>query len=576
MSIYLGIHEGHQDPSAALIHDGRVVAFVEEERLLRQKHAAGRYPERAVLWCLEKADIGPQDVDGIAVAWDTGAFDSGRIGEHYARMRQEWDVDAATRSWQDAKLRTFSGDGQRARHARAWRRAFGGLPLPAVHGVPHHRAHALQAALQSPYNSSVVVTLDGSGDCECSMVWEHRDGELRPLREMRMPHSLGWFYAAFTEYLGFDAYDEEYKVMGLAAYGTHDPVLERAVGQVLTAADDGVGYRVDAACLHYGAHTWSDRFTDRLPELLGRPPRTRGGLLETWHHDLARAVQGALEQAVLRLVRWAVRETGLRRVTVGGGVANNVKLNGAIRELPEVEAVFAHPLCGDAGAAAGAALALSAREGHVPERLRHVALGPSFSREEAERELRRSRCAYRRSEKICEEVADALADGLVVAWMDGAVEGGARALGQRSILADPRDVAARDRVNEAVKLREPWRPFCPSLPAEFTDRYLHAPGDSRFMTVSCRATERLREDAPAVVHVDGTVRPQVVEQDVLPRYHRLLTEFGLRTGVPVLLNTSFNVRGEPIVCSPADALRTFWASGLDMMAIGDLIVTKNG
>nr|AGZ94030.1 putative carbamoyl transferase [Streptomyces sp. MMG1612] len=518
----------------------------------------------------------PEEVDAIAVAWDTDAFDSGLIAEHYARMRQDWDVDAATRSWQDAKLRTFSGEGQRARHARAWRRMFGALAVPPVRGVHHHRAHALQAALQSPYDSCVVLTLDGSGDCECSMVWEHRDGALRPLRELRMPHSLGWFYAAFTEYLGFDAYDEEYKVMGLAAYGSRDETLERAVGQVLTASGDGVGHQVDASYLHYGTHTWSDRFTDRLPDLLGRPPRTRGGPLEAWHRDLAHAVQTALEEAVLRLVRWAVRESGLHHVAVGGGIANNVKLNGAINQLPEVRSVFAHPLCGDAGAAAGAALSLSAREGHAPERLRHVALGPSFTQDEVEQELRRARCAYRRSEKTCEEVADALADGLVVAWMDGNVEGGARALGQRSILADPREPSARDRVNEAVKLREAWRPFCPSLPQEFAGRYLEQPGDSRFMTVSCRATDRLREDAPAVVHVDGTVRPQVVEQDVLPRYHRLLTEFGLRTGVPVLLNTSFNVRGEPIVCSPADALRTFWASGLDMMAIGDLIVTKNG
>lgn len=576
MSIYLGIHEGHQDPSAALVREGRIVAFVEEERLVREKHAAGRYPERAVRWCLEKAGVSPEEVDGIAVAWDTAAFDSGRVAEHYARMRRELDIDAATRGWQDAKLRTFSGAGQRARHARAWRRMFGGVPLPAVHGVHHHRAHALQAALQSPYDSSVVLTLDGSGDCECSMVWEHRGDGLRPLRELPMPHSLGWVYAAFTEYLGFDAYDEEYKVMGLAAYGRRDPALERAVGRVLSAADDGVGYHVDASYLHYGEHTWSDRFTDRLPELLGMPPRTRGSVLEPWHHDLARAVQEALEESVLRLVRWAVRETGLRRVTVGGGVANNVKLNGAIRKLPEVDAVFAHPMCGDAGAAAGAALAVSAREGHAPERLRHVALGPSFSEEEVVRELRRARCSYRRSDKTCEEVADALADGLVVAWMDGGVEAGARALGQRSILADPRDAAARERVNEAVKFREPWRPFCPSLPEEQVHRYLQRPGDSRFMTVSCRATERLRQDAPAVVHVDGTVRPQVVERDVLPRYHRLLTEFGLRTDVPVLLNTSFNVRGEPIVCSPSDALRTFWGSGLDMMAIGDIIVTKNG
>jgi carbamoyltransferase len=574
VATFVGISTGSMDPAVAVVRDGSVLAYVEEERLLRDKHAPYRYPWRALRWALSQAMVAPEEVAAIAVPWDTEAFADGRVGAFYESMAARYAVDEGTRGWQRAKLRQYATPAVDALHRRAFRRAFGTDDPPSVIGVPHHLAHAVQAGLQSPYAESVVLTADGSGDTECSVLWEQRGDRLKVLRQLHMPHSLGWFYAAVTEYLGFDAYDEEYKVMGLAAYGTPDPDLSERVRRVLGPSEDGVGYQVDPSFIHYGRHSHSGRFTDALGELLGRPPRPVGGALSQWHRDVAYAAQRETEDAICRLVGWAVKATGITSVSLGGGVAANVVANGAILERTGAQRVFAHPLCGDAGAAAGAALALSHREGYAPEVLSHVALGPDADRAAIEAELHRAGCPYTVVEDIAAEVAAALAAGEIVGWFDGRLEGGARALGQRSILADPRAVEARDRVNAAVKMREPWRPFCPSLPAEAAGRYLVGGGDHRFMTVACRATDRLRADAPAVVHVDGTVRPQVVDAVTLPRFHRVLTSFERLSGVPVVLNTSFNLAGEPIVASPRDALRTFWSSGLSLLAMGDIVVRK--
>jgi carbamoyltransferase len=390
-----------------------------------------------------------------------------------------------------------------------------------------------------------------------------------------MPHSLGWFYAAFTEYLGFDAYDGEYKVMGLAAYGGPNREIAERVSRVLRPAPDGIGYELETAYIHDGPHAYSGRFTDHLSELLGRPPRASAQAIDDWHRDLAYAVQDALEQAVVRLARWAVRTTGIRRLCLSGGVAQNVKLNSRLLRLEEVDDVFAHPLCADSGSAAGAALAACFRAtGERPERLTTLALGPEESEAEIEAALRLAHLDYERPEDPCDAVAAELAEGRIVGWFQGRMEAGPRALGQRSILADPRRVESRDRVNAIIKFREDWRPFCPSILAEAQSKYLVARSATPFMIVAVEATPALRTDAPAVVHVDGSVRPQTVAQQVLPRYHRLLAAFERRTGVPVLLNTSFNVKGEPIVCTITDALRTFWSTGLDVLAAGDFIVRK--
>jgi hypothetical protein len=339
-----------------------------------------------------------------------------------------------------------------------------------------------------------------------------------------MPHSLGWFYAAVTEYLGFEAYDGEYKVMGLAAYGKHDDDLHGKIRRVLAPADDGIEYRLDPSFIHYGARTWSERFTDALPVLFGRPRRLPQEPIEPWHHDLAFAAQQALEAAVERLVRWGMDAVGTGNLCIGGGVGLNVKMNTRLFELASVERIFAQPLCADGGAAAGAALgACWEATGARPKPLGSLALGNGQSDEAIEAALKLCGLPYERPADIARATAEALAKGQVVGWFQGRMEAGPRALGQRSILADPRREDARDQVNEVIKYREFWRPFCPSMLAEAADRYLVDYDDGRFMIVAFKATDALKRDAPAVVHVDGTVRVQLVQREVLPLYHDLIS-----------------------------------------------------
>jgi len=490
-------------------------------------------------------------------------------------MRAAYPVDEGTIAWQKSLLHRFQFERYRAFHETQWRRELGGVRVPSLRPFPHHYVHAFHAAMQSPFERSIVITVDGSGDEHCTVLWRHEGLNLTPLREIRMPHSLGWVYAAFTEYLGFRAYDGEYKVMGLAAYGRRNEVLAACLDRIVRPAEDGVEYRVDAHFIHYGGHTYSDRYTDALVELLGRKPRLAHEEITPWHEDVAFAVQAKLEESVEALIRWAVDTTGIADVCVGGGVGLNVKMNSRLFQMTGVHDVFAQPLCSDGGAAAGAALAAwSAATGGRPARLRTLALGHEESEADIERALETAGLEYERPTDPCAAVAEELARGRIVGWFQGRMEAGPRALGQRSILADPRQTGNRDRVNAIVKFREYWRPFCPSMTAEAAPRYFDRYTDAPYMIIAFPANERLRREAPAVVHVDGTARVQLVHRDVLPRYHRLLSEFERLTGVPVLLNTSFNVKGEPIVCTIHDALRTFWSTGLDVLAAGDFIVRK--
>ena len=459
---YLGIFEGHFDPAVAIVRDGQVIAYAEEERFIRQKHANRVYPRRALEYCLQAA-AGPQDIAAIGLNWNIDAYGDGRLASFFEGMARDWPLDSATQGWQCSMLGNFRREPAEAWHRRHWRWLFGDVALPRVLGLPHHFTHALHAFFQSPFDEAVCLTVDGSDDEHCTVLWHCRGEEITPLRSICMPHSLGWCYAAFTEYLGFEAYDGEYKVMGLAAYGRPDAELAGKLAKIIQHHEDGIGYRIDPAYIHFGPHGWSDRFTDHLPEMLGRAPRRPAEKLEQWHCDLAYAVQRRLEQAVTPLVTWAMKEAGTANLCIGGGVGLNVKMNSALFGLPEVARIFPQPLCSDGAAAAGAALGAcwqmtSAR----PQALTHLALGPEEDDEAIEAVLKQCRIAYQRPADIAAATAKELALGRIVGWFQGRMEAGPRALGQRSILADPRRVEVRDRVNAVVKYREFWRPFCPS------------------------------------------------------------------------------------------------------------------
>ncbi len=572
---FLGIFEGHFDPAVAVVRDGEVLAYAEEERHIRYKHAPHVYPIRALKFCLKTAGVSIEEVTAVGVNWNAAAYGDGSMQRFYDNLRATYRVDDATLAWQKSMLNQFNVKAITARHQNQWRHLYGDKRFPPIHPVPHHYTHAFHACHQSPFDQSVCLTIDGSGDQHCAVVWRHEGARIEPIRECLIPHSLGWVYAAFTEYLGFQAYDGEYKVMGLAAYGRRDPELAAKLRQIVRIGDDGGDYEVDPTYIHFGPHTYSGRYTDKLVDLLGQKPRLPDDEITPWHEDVAFAVQATLEEAAERLVLGGIRETGIRNVCIGGGVGLNVKLNSRLFSRPEVNDIFAQPLCSDGGAAVGAALvACFERTGVRPKQLRTLALGHEETDEDIERALKLAHLDYTRPDDICSTVARELAAGRIVGWFQGRMEAGPRALGQRSILADPRNVIYRDKVNAIIKFREYWRPFCPSMTAEAAEKYFSAWTDAPFMVIAFDANDRLKHDAPAIVHVDGTSRVQLVQQSVLPKFHRLLRSFEDITGVPVLLNTSFNVKGEPIVCTVQDALRTFWSTGLDVLAVGDFLVKK--
>ena len=572
--IFLGINL-MQDPAVAAIRDGRVLAYSEEERHVRIKHAPNRYPMSALRYCLDVADCDMEDVAAVCINWNIDAYTDGRMSAFFESIRAEHPIDDKTIAWQNSRLQLRSQDVYRENHEFEWRREFGDIRYPKIITAPHHYTHAFQAFMQSPFDHALCLTIDGSGDQHCTVVWRCEDDRIEPLKELNQPQSLGWLYAAFTEYLGFQAYEGEYKVMGLAAYGRPDADLKARILRIARPAADGVGYEIDGTYIHYGSHRYSKRFTDKLVELLGRPPRTPDEPITEWHENLAHTLQQILEEHVIRLVCWGIAETGFHNVCIGGGVGLNVKMNSRLFQLDQVHDVFAHPLCSDAGAAAGAALLVCQQNtGARPEQLSTLALGYEESGEDIVRILKSSGLLYETPSNICSSVAEELAHGRIVGWFQGRMEAGPRALGQRSILADPRQLENRDKVNAIVKFREHWRPFCPSIMAEYMDRYFDSFTEAPFMIISFIANEKLCKDAPAIVHIDGTSRVQMVHQAANPRYHSLLAAFNELTGVPILLNTSFNVKGEPIVCSARDALRTFWSTGLEVLALGDYLIRK--
>lgn len=577
LPIYLGIFEGHWDPSVAIVCDGKVLAYAEEERFIRWKHAPRVYPIRALKYCLDQASLKPSEVTAIGINWDLPAYTNGTMKSFFAEMEEQWPLDENTHRWQQHVLGYFNSEKARQRHEFNWHRAFGNIVIPPLYAMPHHFVHALHAYLQSQFVNALCITIDGSGDRHCTVLWRCQGDTIRPIREICMPHSLGWFYAAFTEYLGFQAYDGEYKVMGLAAYGRPNSELRNKVAKVLFIADDGIEYRLDPKYIHYGPHTWSDRFTDHLVELFEHPMRLPQEPITSCHQDLAYTVQQELEKTVCRLVKWGMDELGVHNLCIGGGVGLNVKMNSKLFSLDCVRDLFAQPLCSDGGAAAGAALgACWQLSGKQPEPLSTLALGPEETDEAIQYTLDRCLIPYTRVDNVAEAVADELAKGHIAGWFQGRMEAGPRALGQRSILADPRKADMRDRVNGAIKFRESWRPFCPSMPAEDAEKYLKSHTNAPFMNVTFEASEILAKVAPAIVYVDGTVRVQLVHQKILPLFHDLLRAFERRTGIAVLLNTSFNVKGESIVCTFSDALRTFFSSGLEVLAAGHFLVRKKG
>lgn len=560
----LGIDWGEHDSAASLLQDGHLVAAVEEERLSRIKHAPFAFPARAARWCLEAGGLTPADVDVVAYSFSpTVGLGRGFLHaiRHFPRANFIALAELARRLWYAAP--------------RAY--AHYELKIPArtrTVYVPHHLAHAASAYYPSPFDRAAVLVVDGMGEWPVTSLYEGRGNSLRSLGTVSFPHSLGFYYSAFTEYLGFDPFDGEYKVMGLAAYG--EPRFSERFRDILRL-EDGLQHRLDLRFFNfhhdYGRTTW---YSPHMVEVFG-PPSIEPEMPAQIYADLAASVQQRLEDAIFHLVRHLHQRTGASDLCMAGGVALNSVANGKVVQQGPFDRVFIQPAANDSGCAVGAALVVHHKLNSAMERepLRHVYLGPQYESSEIQAQLHLSKVDYETITDPAATAAELVAQGQIVGWFQGRMEFGPRALGNRSILADPRRAGMKERINAAVKFREPFRPFAPSVPLEHSDTYFEPVGASPYMLRVTPVRPGVGERLPAITHVNGTARLHTVTRESNALYYDLLVHLGERTGVPVVLNTSFNVRGEPIVCTPRDALGCFFSSGLDALVIDHFLIRKN-
>lgn len=558
--ISLGINYSQMhDSSACITRDGETLFAVAEERLSRVKHDA-RFPALAVRACLDFAGIRPDQIDFVCQGWSRPRALFLHDLRCYASGKRRIDGRALLNT-----TRYFGSMWHQNGGEKRLRQDIGITKAP-FRFVDHHLAHAISAYAYSGFDDAAVLVLDGRGAWEATSLWRGQSGRLENIWTIPWPNSLGLFYAMFTQYLGFQPYSDEWKVMGLAPYGEPQMNLREFI------IPDDNPYRVDARLLmgNDGAPTAA------IEHRLG-PRRVPESDIDDRHKNLAFAVQDSCEQAMLTLARAAVDKTRCRNLCLAGGVALNSKGNGRILASGIVDKLFVQPASGDDGVCLGAALApyMAGNGGKLPiHQMRHVYLGPESAEAEVEKALQTYKLRYARYLEPDVVAAEMLSSGKILGWFQGRMEFGPRALGSRSILADPRDPEMNAKVNNAVKFREWWRPFAPSILAEAAGECLESATDSPFMILTAQVKEAKRSTIPSVTHVDGSARPQTVERRVNPLYWRLINEFGKRTGVPVVMNTSFNLRGEPIVCTPADAIRTFFSSGMDALVIGNFVVEK--
>jgi carbamoyltransferase len=551
----LGINCFSHDTSACLLRDGRILAFVEEERFNRERHTR-RFPDSAIAFCLEQAGIGARDLDVVAFAHRPG-LDLARGAAD--ALRRGSPKRLAVQAYVDANL---------ARKELAFRRRWS--YRGRIAHVGHHDAHAASAFFASPFEQAAVLTLDRGGDFLSTTLQHGRGSRLHHLAAVRNPDSLGEVYTALTWYLGFAPNADEGKVMGLAPYGRDK--LDGELADLVHRTPDGL-FRVNLDWFAYQREGgWlSRRFLERYG-----PPRVPGSEISELHEDLAHALQDVLEETALHVARSLRARTGSPNLCLAGGVALNSVMNTRLLQEAGFEHVYIQPAASDAGNALGAALWVWHQQLGRPRgpTMEHAFWGPEFPAGACEEAVRGRGLAVRRVADAPAEAARLLADSRIVGWFQGRAEVGPRALGARSILADPRRPETKDIVNARVKRREAFRPFAPSVLHERGPQWFGGYYPNQFMLLVLPVRRDKQRRIPAVTHVDGSARLQTVTRGFSPAFHRLIGEFERRTGVPVVLNTSFNLRGEPIVLRPAEAVDDFLRSDMDALFLGDLLVEK--
>ena len=579
----LGINAYHGNASAALVCDGKLVAAVEEERFNRVKYAAG-FPAAAIRYCLKEAGFTLADLDHVAVPRNP-----------YARLRTKlfYALRMPSFARERAKVLTkFTGI------PTALAGAFDSDPAKMksqFHRVEHHQAHLASTFFVSPFENAALLSADGLGDFASSMWGLGTGNRMRIDGAIAFPHSLGLYYSAVTQYLGFLKFGDEYKVMGLAAYG--QPAYLEPFRDILRFSSNGGDFGFKLGLDYFTHHkigpemSWAESdqtpilgkmFSDNMSHLLGAPARQPDEPLEQRHHDLASTLQARLEEVYLGMLKKLAAKTGAKAVCLAGGVAFNCVANGKIFDATPFEQVYVHPAAGDAGLAVGAAYYVWHQILGQPRSfvMNHAYWGPGYSPEQVRAAVAASSVsqggytiAELHEEELLRRTAAIIAEGKILGWYQGRAEWGPRALGNRSIVADPRRPEMKEILNRRIKHREIFRPFAPSILAEKTGQWFDKSHPSPFMSLAYSVLPEKRDAIPAPTHVDGTGRLQTVTREANPRFYALIREFERQTGVPVVLNTSFN-DNEPIVCRPEEALDCFLRTQMDALVLGNTLITR--
>jgi carbamoyltransferase len=592
----LGISAFYHDSAAALIRDGEVMAAAQEERFTRKKHDSG-FPAHAVEYCLRSADLRPGDIEHV-VFYEKPFIKFERLLENYLAWapRGLSSFQMALPLWIREKL--FQKDLLGRELNKIWP---GAKLADRLLFTEHHQSHAASAFYPSPFEDALVLTMDGVGEWTTTSVALGSGNKLDILREIRYPHSLGLLYSAFTYYTGFKVNSGEYKVMGLAPYG-EPRYAQLILDHLIDVKPDG-SFRLN---LEYFDYCTGLRMTnEKFAGLFGGPPRQPEERLTQHHMDLAASVQAVLEKIVLQMTCSLASETGARNLCIAGGVGLNCVANGKILRTGRFQRIWIQPAAGDAGGALGAALAAYYIHRNQPrvlngsiDGMKGAYLGPSFSQPEIEQRLRDAGAVFTvyNDRDLLDNSVEALTEGKAVGWFQGRMEFGPRALGNRSILGDARSPSMQSLLNLKVKYRESFRPFAPSVLREDVSNWFEMDTDSPYMLLVAGVQEFRRyavspeqqmlfgieklkvprSEIPAVTHVDYSARVQTVHAETNPRYHALISAFKARTGCPVIVNTSFNIRGEPIVCTPEDAFRCFMGTEIEVLVVGNCFLRKEG
>ena len=588
----LGISALYHDSAAALIEDGRIIAAAQEERFTRKKHDAN-FPAKAIEYCLSEIDGGLEAVDFVAF-YDKPFLKFERLLETYVAFAPRGFASFAKAMPVWLKEKLFQKD-LLARELKKFAPEF---PIEKLLFTEHHLSHAASAFFPSPFEEAVVLTMDGVGEWTTSSVAIGKGNDLKIHKELHFPHSLGLLYSAFTYYTGFKVNSGEYKVMGLAPYGEpkYAPLI---IDKLMDLKEDG-SFRLNLEYFDYctGLTMTNQKFAD----LFGIPVRKASDPLTQIHMDLAASIQAVTEEIVLRMTRALARETGISNLCLAGGVALNCVANGKVLRDGTFKNIWIQPAAGDAGGALGAAFAAyylqaeQSRKVASTDAMRGSYLGPVFAQADIEQRLTQMGAKFTviPDAEMIEQTAQALAAEKAVGWMQGRMEFGPRALGGRSILGDARSATMQKTLNLKVKYRESFRPFAPSILREDVSEWFDLDGDSPYMLIVADVKEKHRrqmteaENAlfgidklnvprssiPAITHVDYSARIQTVHEDTNPYYHRLISRFKELTGSPIVVNTSFNVRGEPIVCTPEDAFRCFMGTEIEVLVVGNCFLRK--